>query len=89
VYRKGGRKQQKILDKIPISHMLLSMQLYQIFISSPLGDLIAIATDDHLVMLEFTDSRELTEKLARFPDTKIETNMILNQTILQLSEYFE
>ncbi len=69
--------------------MLLSMQLYQIFISSPLGDLIAIATDDHLVMLEFTDSRELTEKLARFPDTKIETNMILNQTILQLSEYFE
>jgi methylated-DNA-[protein]-cysteine S-methyltransferase len=34
-------------------------------IPSPLGDLVAIASDDHLVMLEFADSEELEEKVAR------------------------
>ena len=32
---------------------------YQNLIPSPLGDLIAIASDDHLLMLEFADSEEL------------------------------
>jgi hypothetical protein len=60
------------------------MSLYQTIIPSPLGDLIAIASDDHLLMLEFADSVELTEKLARFPDTKIGTNTILDKTATQL-----
>jgi hypothetical protein len=34
-------------------------------IPSPLGDLVAIASDDHLLMLEFADSEELEEKVAR------------------------
>lgn len=32
-------------------------------ISSPIGDLVAIATDSHLVMLEFADSPSLEGKL--------------------------
>ena len=63
--------------------------MYYTLIPSPLGDLVAIASDDHLLMLKFADSRELAEKLLRFPDAKIGTNMILKETILQLSEYFE
>jgi O6-methylguanine-DNA--protein-cysteine methyltransferase len=62
--------------------------MYSTIISSPLGDLVAIASDDHLLMLEFADSGELAEKLARFSDTKIGTNMLLQKTTLQLSEYF-
>ena len=38
---------------------------YQTLIPSPLGDLVAIASDDHLFMLEFTDSEELEEKVAK------------------------
>ena len=38
---------------------------YQSLIPSPLGDLIAIATDNHLLMLEFADSVELEEKVAK------------------------
>ena len=37
---------------------------YQSLISSPLGDLIAIASDDHLLMLEFADSEELEVRLS-------------------------
>jgi hypothetical protein len=40
------------------------MSLYQSTISSPLGDLVAIASDDHLLMLEFADSEELEEKVS-------------------------
>jgi O6-methylguanine-DNA--protein-cysteine methyltransferase len=65
------------------------MQLYQIIIPSPLGDLIAIASDDHLLMLEFADSGELSEKLVRFPDTRPGNNTILKQTEQELGEYFE
>ncbi len=65
------------------------MQLYQTIISSPLGDLVALASDTHLMMLEFADSRELTEKLARFADTISGINTILHQTKQELGEYFE
>jgi O6-methylguanine-DNA--protein-cysteine methyltransferase len=41
------------------------MQLYQSIIPSPLGDLLAIASDKHLLMLEFADSEELEEKIAK------------------------
>ncbi len=37
---------------------------YQTCIPSPLGDLIAIASDDHLLMLEFADCEELEERLS-------------------------
>ena len=37
---------------------------YQTLIPSPLGDLIAIASDDHLLMLEFADCEELEERLS-------------------------
>ncbi len=62
---------------------------YQSIIPSPLGDLVAIANDDHLVMLEFADSEELEEKVARFPDRKSEKSILLKQTEQELSEYFE
>ncbi len=65
------------------------MQLYQSLIPSPLGDLVAIASDDYLLILEFADSGELMEKLEQFPDTKVATNPILRQTEQELSEYFE
>jgi O-6-methylguanine DNA methyltransferase len=65
------------------------MQLYQIIIPSPIGDLIAIANDDYLIMLDFIDHKEFKEKLARFPDRRSETNIILKQTQIQLFEYFE
>lgn len=61
---------------------------YQVLIPSPLGDLVAIASDDHLLMLEFADSEELGEKAARFPDAKSETNILLKQTEQELGEYF-
>ena len=65
------------------------MQLYQKMISSPIGDLVAIASDEYLLMLEFADSGELPEKLARFPDAKKEINKVLKETEQELSEYFE
>ncbi len=72
-----------------IGYTHLNMQLYQTIISSPLGDLVAIASDDHLLMLEFSDSEELAEKLVRFPDAKSETNILLKETEQELREYFE
>jgi hypothetical protein len=39
--------------------------MYPTIIPSPLGDLVAIASDDHLLMLEFADSEELEEKIAK------------------------
>ncbi len=62
---------------------------YQNLIPSPLGDLVVIASDEHLLMLEFADSGELAEKLARFPDAKSGTNILLKQTEQELREYFE
>ena len=38
---------------------------YQSLIPSPLGDLIAIASDDHLLMLEFADCEELEAKVSK------------------------
>jgi hypothetical protein len=38
---------------------------YQTIIPSPLGDLVAIASDEQLLMLEFADSEELEEKVSK------------------------
>lgn len=42
------------------------MHYLQTIISSPIGDLIAVASDTHLVMLEFADSESLEKKLSVF-----------------------
>ena len=40
------------------------MPLSSAFINSPLGDLLAIANESHLLMLEFVDSKELEKKVS-------------------------
>ena len=40
------------------------MQLSSAFINSPLGDLLAIANESHLLLLEFADSKELEKKVS-------------------------
>lgn len=60
------------------------MNLYQSIITSPLGDLIAVASDRHLMMLEFADSGELGEKLDQFSGTKLDTNDLLKKTEKEL-----
>lgn len=45
------------------------MNYSQIIIPSPLGDLIAIASDDHLVMLEFADSPSIEKKITKVTES--------------------
>ena len=40
------------------------MQLSSTLISTPIGDLLAIANESHLLMLEFADSKELEKKVS-------------------------
>jgi hypothetical protein len=37
--------------------------MYKTVISSPIGNLIAVASESHLLMLEFADSKELEKKI--------------------------
>ena len=67
--------------------------LRQQTIETPLGDMLAIATDDALTLLEFTNRRALPTELrdvrARFGADAVEgTNAILEQTEQELAEYF-
>ncbi len=67
--------------------------MYSKIIPSPLGDLIAIASDDHLLMLEFSDSWELDEKIKKIENLKKKSresweNSIIRETEKQLGEYF-
>lgn len=64
------------------------MQLYQKSISSPLWDLIAVANEDHLLLLEFSDSKQLQKKLWSFTHIENRSNPLLDQTEKELSEYF-
>jgi len=62
-------------------------------IGSPLGDLLAIATDEALTLIEFTNRRALPTELrdvrAQFRTDAAEgTNAILEQTRRELTEYF-
>ncbi len=61
-----------------------------LIIPSPLGDLIAVASESHLIMLEFADSKALERKMMKFdPISQNNTeNPILLQTQKELSEYF-
>ncbi|MBC7503799.1 hypothetical protein H7169_02425 [Candidatus Gracilibacteria bacterium] len=66
------------------------MSLYTTtIISSPLGDLYAIADEEYLLVLEFLDSQELGKKIARFPSIEQGKNNIIKKTIVELGEYFE
>lgn len=68
--------------------------LSQITIDSPLWDLVALASKDHLLMLEFMDSKVIhskIQKLKKYYNSNIQeaSNQTLDQTRLELSEYFE
>ena len=66
------------------------MTIQKTIISSPIGELIAVATDEHLLLLEYTDSRELWDKLSKIHTTPITewVNAILKKVKIQLEEYF-
>ena len=74
------------------------MKYSQRIIPSPLGDLIAVANETHLVMLEFADSPWLKKKVSIIARNSIHTNnfmleddinnQIIERTQLQLREYF-
>ena len=62
-------------------------------LTSPLGDLIALADEKYLYLFEFSDHRELDQRIATLEktlETKKEsgTNAILTQTKKELEEYF-
>ena len=76
------------------------MNIDSLIIPTPLGDILAIADKDALLILEFADSKELEykiQKIISFPETtsipssrkEWENNPILIQVQEQLSEYFD
>lgn len=69
------------------------MTLSSIIITSPLGDIYAIASDEYLLMTEFADNAELSEKIRKIEkryntNIKSQGNLILSQVALELREYF-
>lgn len=64
------------------------MRLYQKSISSPLWDLIAVANEDHLLLLEFSDSKQLPKKLWSLDIIENWSNPLINKTEKELEEYF-
>lgn len=73
--------------------ILSNMTLYSSIIASPVWDLIAIASDNSLILLEFHDSWEYANKIQKiekqFNDTITNNkNLILEKVGQELSEYF-
>jgi O6-methylguanine-DNA--protein-cysteine methyltransferase len=71
-------------------HMILSTCI----ITSPIGELIAIANQDALVFLDFRDSPTLQNKIRKIEkyhqsEAILQMNPILEQLTQELSEYFE
>ncbi len=69
------------------------MSLFSCIITSPIWDIIAIANDNYLLMLEFADSWKYEDKVGKIEkkyQTKIlhQKNSILKNTEKELSEYF-
>ena len=66
------------------------MTIQKTIIPSPIGELIAVATDEHLLLLEYTDSGELWDKLSKIHTTPITEweNALLKKVKIQLEEYF-
>ncbi len=68
------------------------MNLYSQKISSPLGDLFALANDTSLLFLDFSDSIELSkkvEKIKQWEKILEEKNKILEHVEKELWEYFK
>ncbi len=70
------------------------MSYYQTHISSPIWEIIAIASDDFLLLVEFGDSSELHYKIQKIEKQYNTTviawsNSILKKTEQQLLEYFD
>lgn len=69
------------------------MSLSTCIITSPIGELIAIASEDALVFLDFRDSSELQGKIRKIEtyhqsQAILQMNPILEQLEQELSEYF-
>lgn len=69
------------------------MSLFSCFISSPIGDVFALANNTSLLYLDFADSSEQVSKMekikTRYQASIIsEKNTILNQARKELEEYF-
>ena len=67
--------------------------LFQRTLDTPLGDMLAIATDEALTLLEFADRRALPTELRdvreQFRSEAVEgDNAVLDQTVHELAEYF-
>ncbi len=66
----------------------LFMNISYCSIDSPLGELIAVADEDYLLLLEFSDSKQLQKKLSSLDIGESWSNPLLDQTEKELSEYF-
>lgn len=68
--------------------------LYQIHLETPLGEMIAISSEQGVCLLEFTDSKNLTQKLAAIQAAfashhlSYETHSVLLKLQTELSDYF-
>lgn len=70
------------------------MNLKEIKIETPLGDMLAVAHDDALVLLEFFDNENIEkdlEQIEEFFETQIEEgeNLPLKQVRAELEDYFK
>jgi len=62
----------------------------KISIDTPLGEMIAVADDEALLLLEFADRKDLARQLAKLPETPQDgENAILRQIRDELKSYFK
>ncbi len=64
------------------------MQLYKRILTSPIWEITVVANQDHLLLLEFSDSKQLPKKLSSFGTVEHWSNPLLDQTQKELEEYF-
>lgn len=76
------------LEEIKKIYTLTYMQLYQKSISSPFWELTVVANEDHLLLLEFSDSKQLPKKLASLGVIEKWSHPIIDRTEKELEEYF-
>lgn len=77
-----------LMVKLPIV-----MQLKQLIFSTPLGDMLAVANDDYLFLLEFTDNENLEKDIQQVTSSlgaEIEEgeNLPLKQIRAEIEDYF-
>lgn len=64
------------------------MNLSQTTFTSPLWDITAVANESHLLILEFTNSKQLPKKLSSLGTRENWSNPLLDQVQKELEEYF-